>query len=163
MELLGFSPSVKIELCHDVPCMYYLEDTRQYILYWNILWHFYCIKTDYDKFRYRSVILNNTKTFTETTVRQQEAHKDFYVLCLCAQALKHVYTFVRRACYGPSLLQSCLTVELYPTERHHCWAAGSGISPVQHDSPQHSLPGGSPHHLQHHNSSSCINVAYCGS
>lgn len=82
---------------------------------------------------------------------------------LCAQALKHIYTFVRCACYGPSLLQSCLTVELYPTEGRHCWAAGSGISPVQHDSPQHSLPGGSPRHLQHHNSSSCINVAYCGS
>lgn len=80
-----------------------------------------------------------------------------------AQALKHINTFVRRACYGPSLLDSCLTADLYPTERCHCWAAGSGISPVQLDSPQHSLPSGNPHHLQHHNSSSYINVAYCGS
>lgn len=98
-------------------------------------------------------ILNNRETLTETTIRQKEAHKDLCVLCL----------FVRRACYGPCFLDSCLTVELNPTERHHCWAAGSGISPVQLDSPQHSLPSGNPHHLQHHNSSSCINVAYSGS
>lgn len=29
MKHLGFSPSVKKELCHDVPSMYYLEVTRR--------------------------------------------------------------------------------------------------------------------------------------
>ncbi len=91
-------------------------------------------------------------------MRKQETFKDLSVLYLCVH--KHVYTFVMCACYGLSLLQSCLTVELYPTERPHCWAAGSSISPVQLDSPQHVLPGGKPNHLP---ASQFFIMHYCGS